>query len=248
MLHIKSLNFTHFYVIINLKGRKFMNNKNYYEILQINKNASPEIIEKAYKTLVKKYHPDIQENTNKEHAENLMKEINEAYETLSNLQKKAIYDQSLSETEISLEDLQNLYNENKNLKNELNNLKKNNNNFDNQLHVQNNVSNISNNYQTDINDQQQNSQYEQKIQQAVNQAYYDAYIQDLKNRGYKIKYKKTFKQHIESLISVIITIFILFIIFQIPFVKKFFINLYNENIAFKMIIDFFINIFSNFSN
>ena len=94
-----------------------MNNKNYYEILQINKNASPEIIEKAYKTLVKKYHPDIQENTNKEQAENLMKEINEAYETLSNPQKKAIYDQSLSENEISLEDLQNLYNENKNLAN-----------------------------------------------------------------------------------------------------------------------------------
>ena len=34
--------------------------ENYYEILEVNKNASPEIIEKAYKTLVKKYHPDLQ--------------------------------------------------------------------------------------------------------------------------------------------------------------------------------------------
>ena len=36
--------------------------QNYYDILEVNKNASSEIIEKAYKTLVKKYHPDLQEN------------------------------------------------------------------------------------------------------------------------------------------------------------------------------------------
>ena len=36
--------------------------KNYYEILEINKNASKEIMDKAYKTLIKKYHPDLQEN------------------------------------------------------------------------------------------------------------------------------------------------------------------------------------------
>ena len=34
--------------------------KNYYEILEVDKNASDEIIEKAYKTLVKMYHPDLQ--------------------------------------------------------------------------------------------------------------------------------------------------------------------------------------------
>ncbi|MBO6244107.1 MAG: DnaJ domain-containing protein, partial [Clostridia bacterium] len=34
--------------------------KNYYEILEINENASQEIIEKVYKVLVKKYHPDLQ--------------------------------------------------------------------------------------------------------------------------------------------------------------------------------------------
>lgn len=35
--------------------------KNYYEILQVNEKASQEIIEKAYKVLAKKYHPDLQE-------------------------------------------------------------------------------------------------------------------------------------------------------------------------------------------
>ena len=36
--------------------------KNYYEILQVNENASIEIIEKAYKVLAKKYHPDLQKD------------------------------------------------------------------------------------------------------------------------------------------------------------------------------------------
>ena len=73
-------------------------NKNYYDILQINQNASPEIIEKAYKTLVKKYHPDLQEENNKREAEEILKEINEAYEILSNPDKKALYDQNLRRT------------------------------------------------------------------------------------------------------------------------------------------------------
>lgn len=39
--------------------------KNYYEILEVDRNASKEIIEKAYKTLAKKYHPDVQEQNQK---------------------------------------------------------------------------------------------------------------------------------------------------------------------------------------
>ena len=69
--------------------------KNYYDILQVNKNASPEIIEKAYKTLAKKYHPDLQDNSNKKQAEEILKEINEAYETLSDPEKKRLYDEKL---------------------------------------------------------------------------------------------------------------------------------------------------------
>ena len=212
--------------------------KNYYEILQVSQNASPEIIEKAYKTLAKKYHPDIQKNSNKQQAENLMKEINEAYEILSDPKKRESYDQSLLENNFSIEEIENLYNENKNLKNELNNLRNNTQNYNNQQQTRNKeTNNFNNNPET---------QHEQKIQQAVNQAYYDAYIQDMKNRGYKIKHKKTFKQHLESFISAVITIIVIFIIFQIPFVKNFFTNLYNENNAFKMIIDFVVSIFSAF--
>ena len=44
--------------------------KNYYEILEVDKNASEEVIEKAYKTLAKKYHPDLQNNSDCQDAPN----------------------------------------------------------------------------------------------------------------------------------------------------------------------------------
>ena len=53
--------------------------KNYYEILQVNENASTEIIEKAYKVLVKKYHPDLQKDIKvKEATSKKLKEIDES--------------------------------------------------------------------------------------------------------------------------------------------------------------------------
>lgn len=63
--------------------------KDYYKILGINENASEEEIKKAYRTLAKKYHPDV---SSEENALEKFKEINEAYETLSNKDKKYIYD------------------------------------------------------------------------------------------------------------------------------------------------------------
>ena len=74
--------------------------KNYYKILEIDKNASQEIIEKAYKVLVKKYHPDLQTSPEmKLKCETKIKEINEAYETLSDASKKEIYDNTLRTSE-----------------------------------------------------------------------------------------------------------------------------------------------------
>lgn len=191
--------------------------KNYYDILEVNKNASQEIIEKAYKTLVKKYHPDLQDNNLKNEYEEKIKLINEAFEVLSNSEKRKNYDLNLKQTEFSVEDYNNLINENLKLKNEINYLKNNLINYKN---------NINNNYSENIR---------QKYNEAINKAYYDAYIQDLKNRGYKIKYKKTFKEYLKSLISVFITIIIFILIFQIPLINNYFLN--NELI--KIIINCF---------
>ena len=69
--------------------------KNYYEMLEVSENASKEVIDKAYKVLAKKYHPDLQEEKNKKAAEEKIKSLNEAYEVLSNPQKKQAYDAKL---------------------------------------------------------------------------------------------------------------------------------------------------------
>lgn len=208
--------------------------KNYYDILEINKNASPEIIEKAYKTLVKKYHPDLQDNNLKFEYEEKIKEINEAYEVLSDVEKKENYDLNLKNNEISLDDYNNLINENINLKKEINYLKNNTIN-ENKLNYNKNNYNIQNNINENI--------INEKINDAVNQAYYDAYIQDLKNRGYKIKYKKTFKDFLALIITILIICVVAFIIWQIPFTRNYLINLYNNNSVLKFIIDIFLNMF-----
>lgn len=70
--------------------------KNYYEILEVSENASKEVIDKAYKVLAKKYHPDLQETKNKKAAEEKIKNLNEAYEVLSNPEKRKNYDDKIT--------------------------------------------------------------------------------------------------------------------------------------------------------
>ena len=65
--------------------------KDYYEILGIGRDASQEEIKRAYRKLVRQYHPDA--NPGNKEAEEKFKLINEAYEVLSDPQKKAQYDQ-----------------------------------------------------------------------------------------------------------------------------------------------------------
>ncbi len=66
--------------------------RDYYEVLGVEKNATDEELKKAYRKLAKKYHPDANPD-NKEEAEKNFKEVNEAYEILSDKQKRQMYDQ-----------------------------------------------------------------------------------------------------------------------------------------------------------
>lgn len=63
----------------------------FYEVLGVNKSSSPDEIKKAYRTLAKKYHPDV--NPGDASAEAKFKEVNEAYAILSDPEKKQQYDQ-----------------------------------------------------------------------------------------------------------------------------------------------------------
>lgn len=68
-----------------------MSQRDYYEVLGVEKNASDAEIKKAYRRMAMKYHPD--RNPDSEEAEQNFKEVKEAYEMLSDSQKRAAYDQ-----------------------------------------------------------------------------------------------------------------------------------------------------------
>jgi len=65
--------------------------RDYYEVLGVDKNADEQALKKAYRSLAKKYHPDM--NPGDKEAEAHFKEVNEAYDVLSDTDKRAKYDQ-----------------------------------------------------------------------------------------------------------------------------------------------------------
>ena len=68
------------------------NKRDYYEVLGVSKTATDDELKKAYRKLAKKYHPDANQD-NKKEAEEKFKEVSEAYEVLSDSQKRRMYDQ-----------------------------------------------------------------------------------------------------------------------------------------------------------
>ena len=65
--------------------------RDYYETLGVNKSADKEAIKKAYRKLAKKYHPDT--NAGNPHAEEMFKDVTEAYNVLSDEKKRKLYDE-----------------------------------------------------------------------------------------------------------------------------------------------------------
>ena len=190
--------------------------KNYYEILEVDKNASEEVIEKAYKTLAKKYHPDLQNNSN---SQNKMQQINEAYEILSNDFKRREYDEKIQKQSVSVEEYNKIIQENNRLKQDLQ-----------KVTTNNNISNLN-----QIDSLQFARRYYSKIKRASEQP------QIQYNRK---KINVSFEK-IKRLIIYILILFVIGILLAtIPVSRNFFINLYNTNTAIKLIVDIIIGTFS----
>ena len=135
--------------------------KNYYEELEVSNKASKEVIEKAYKVLAKKYHPDTNTDENKAQAEEKFKKLNEAYEVLSNAQKRSQYDLELKNQEepsVSYDEYLKILNDNNILKQKLQNVANSSPNYNNTRYynaynknnnnINNPNSNTTSNYQT----------------------------------------------------------------------------------------------------
>lgn len=202
--------------------------KDYYKILEVNNSASQDVINKVYRTLAKKYHPDSNPDNIKE-AEAKFKEISEAYEILSNEQKRKDYDAELEAYYQS---------QNSSASQEYENLKSYVSELEDQISYMQQQGTPESNYNSaEANNSYQNAnannyQYNNDVRaandkgykDAINKAYQDSYYNTLRNMGYKITYKKTFKEEIKNFVTTVlslgITFLILYIAWQIPSVRE----------------------------
>ena len=191
--------------------------KNYYEILEVDKNASEEVIEKAYKTLAKKYHPDLQNNSN---CQDKMRQINEAYEILSNDFKRREYDEKIKRQSVSIEEYNRIIQVNNRLKKDLKR----------------------------VANQREMSQNQERLEEmSIMQRYYEQIKKATKQPQMRYERKKT-KISIEKIKKIVIYIAILIgiglVLAIVPFTRKFFINLYNNNVIIKLLVDTIVETFS----
>lgn len=197
--------------------------KNYYDELEVNKNASKEVIEKVYKVLAKKYHPDTTKEIDKHAAEEKFKAISEAYEVLSDDEKRKKYDLELEQSSptISYEEYMEVVNQRDNLSNSLENLKnefyqfKNSNNtkqFSNNNHIPYNQvnSNSTNSYNSSNNYRDTNKHYyNQNINSKKTTYYYTNSGQPASFFDYlKYKVKNFFTNIILIILSILLAILI----------------------------------------
>ena len=196
--------------------------KDYYELLEVSQNASDEVIARAYKVLAKKYHPDMNPE-NPAEAEEKFKKVTEAYEILSDPDKKREYDSKLAYEKNKKREESNRTSNAKQYTNTSSNTTTSNEVTYTDMYAEDLVPKV------DIN---RIDQILKEHENAVEQAYNDAYINALKNMGYEIRYEKTFKEKVRGFIQRLILIIIIAIViitfFQIPDVKDKFAGLWDS--------------------
>ena len=201
----------------------------YYEILEVSRMASKEVITKAYKVLVRKYHPDLeQDEGKKEEAKEKMVRINEAYETLLDDEKRKKYDDTiaiLEEKERIAKEKERQQSKTQNVNNNRNiNVNRNidNVNSNNNINI-NNIDNDNNlNNDTKLQEEMQRAEEEIQMhkQNIVNQMYED-YYNTLRRMGYNVVTVRPLKERIKAYLIAGIVILLLILIYNIPFIRGF---------------------------
>lgn len=199
--------------------------KNYYEILEVNKKASKEVIEKAYKVLVKKYHPDLYTGEKQKYAEKKIKEINEAYDILSDEFLKEQYDTELEK------EIERIYMQKYNNKNNANQYQTN------SVRSQNRVkqNNINNAESSQVNNTKSHEQeYNKKL--GTFSGIVELTKELLKNKPKRDEFKRITQNDIIALILTIIVIILIGItLWFIPFTNGWMREFLFENPLFQWI-------------
>ena len=188
--------------------------QNYYEILEISEKASPEVIERVYKLLAKKYHPDLNPE-NPKAAEERFKKISEAYDVLSNETKRKEYDAQLRAERVMKEQEANAKRAQTTQPTEY----------------------------VDDDDLYDDDTYSKERDYNMNKAYNDAYTDIMNKMGIKFVQKKSPKERILQLKSLGLTLLtfsiLIGIIWAIPFTRNKLIAFYENNAPLKAIVDIF---------
>lgn len=213
--------------------------KTLYEVLEVSENASKEIIEKAYKVLAKKYHPDLQTEGDKQEAEKKMKQINRAYEVLSNEEKRKEYDLKLIEERMQEEAQKQQevsYNQNQYAQQYQEQAKP--------MSEQEYREALKRQYQERREEQERQRQVQEQYEQRYQQAY-EGYLRSL---GYKIKYKWTWKRFRDLVITLFIIAVICTALWFFPPTHKLIMDFYHSNSIIQAVIDTIGNIFKGIWN
>lgn len=203
---------------------------NLYEILEVSETASEETINKIYKIQAKRYHPDLQKtDQEKKIAEEKMKKINDAYDILSDSQKRKEYDEKL-ETERKKQE-EKIYNDMIQKYKESN--------FSNQT-------DLSNEYE--IKEENTINQQE-SVQQPQRRVYTKKdYIRDYNKRLRKFKFENWKNNLAINIKTFIIMAIIITIVWFFPPTHKLLISLYEENVVIQTIVEIFKRLVESFKN
>ena len=216
-----------------------------YEVLEVSENASAEVIEKAYKVLVKKYHPDLQSPENRPASEKKMKEINEAYDILGDEAKRRQYDEKLSAQREMEKQQQNQQSQRRQeqppqYQNMQSNGVNQNTRRPDQVAYKRYEDMQRRRYEEELRRQQEKMQ--KQMQENMQQEYQNAYYNYLRSLGYKIKETWTWQRTKDLLITLLIIAVICTILWILPPTHKMLVDIYETNPILKIIVNIIVNI------
>ena len=216
--------------------------KDLYEILEVSPKASGEVIEKAYKVLAKKYHPDLQTNSQqKVVCEQKMKQLNEAYEILGDEEKRKQYDEKRrieEEKRKTQQKQETSRQEQKSQPTQENTYAQ-----KEQPQSPESIYDVYGQAKYYKEKLKQEAKRQKQMNDRAQSAYEYAYEKYLKSLGFKVKKKWTWRRIKDFIKAILIMLLIILAIWLFPPTREWMISFYEQNVIVKALVDFIIHFF-----